>query len=126
MCNWDETAARWLNDRTEPDDLVLCYWNLGWLLECRNADVLMVTAWHGLPAGDNYDPPPARNRFRYPLEISQAKYFVITELDERWAFGQGIVFSFLQDSGVLSWPLVFQSGLVRILQNPASAREIPR
>lgn len=121
-----ETAARWLNDRTEPDDLVLCYWNLGWLLECRNADVLMVTAWHGLPAGDNYDPPPARNRFRYPLEISQAKYFVITELDERWAFGQGIVFSFLQDSGVLSWPLVFQSGLVRILQNPVSAGEIPK
>lgn len=114
-----ETAAAWLNARTRPSDLVICYWNLGWLLKCRNADVLMVTAWHGLPAGDNYDPLPARDRFRFSLEINQAKYFVITELDERWAYGQGSVFSFLKDAGVFSWPLVFQSGFVRILQNPS-------
>ena len=113
-----ETAASWLNARTKPSDLVICYWNLGWLLKSQNADVLMVTAWHGLPAGDNYNPLPARDRFRFSLEINKAKYFVITELDERWAYGQGSVFDFLKNSGVFSWPLVFQSGFVRILQNP--------
>ena len=114
-----ETAASWLNTQTETTDLVIAYWNLGWLLKCRNADVLMATAWAGLPAGDNYDPPPARNRFLYSLDLKQAKYFVITELDERWAYGQGVVYGFLKDSEVFSWPLVFQAGSIRILKNPA-------
>ena len=114
-----ETAASWLNTRTETTDLVIAYWNLGWLLKCRNADVLMATAWAGLSAGDNYDPPPARNRFLYSLDLKLAKFFVITELDEHWAYGQGVVYGFLKDSGVFSWPLVFQAGSIRILKNPA-------
>jgi hypothetical protein len=113
-----ETAASWLNNRTKPDDLVIAYWNLGWMLHCRNADILMATAWSGLPGGDFLDPAPARERFRYPLDIQLAKFFVITELDELWAFRQKSVPSVLEDSKVLTWPLVFQAGPVRILKNP--------
>jgi hypothetical protein len=113
-----ESAASWLNKRTNSDDLVIAYWNLGWMLHCRNADVLMATAWTGLPGGDLLDPAPARERFRYPLDIQLAKYFVITELDELWAFRQRSVPTVLENSKVLTWPLVFQAGTVRILRNP--------
>jgi len=113
-----ESAASWLNNRTNPDDLVITYWNLGWMLHCRNADILMATAWTGLPGGDLLDPAPARERFRYPLDIQLAKYFVITELDELWAFRQRSVPTVLENSKVLTWPLVFQAGTVRILRNP--------
>ena len=71
-----------------------------------------------LPGGDLLDPAPARERLRYPLDIQLAKYFVITELDELWAFRQRSVPTVLENSKVLTWPLVFQAGTVRILRNP--------
>lgn len=112
-----EAAAKWLNRETNPNDLVIAHWNLGWMLHCRNADVLMATAWSGLPAGNFFDPPPARERFCYPLDIQNAKFFVITHLDELWAFQQKSVPFFLNTSGVLTWPIVFQAGTVRVLKN---------
>lgn len=113
-----ETAAKWLNQRTSLNDLVIAHWNLGWMLHCRNADVLMATAWTGAPAGNFLEPPPARERFLYSVDIQSAKYFVITHLDEMWTFHQKSVPFFLENTGVLNWPIVFQAGTVRILQNP--------
>lgn len=57
-------------------------------------------------------------RFRYHLDIHNANFFVITQLDELWAFQQKSVPFFLNTSGVLTWPIVFQAGTVRVLKNP--------
>jgi len=113
-----EAAAKWLNQKTNPSDLVIVHWNLGWMLQCRNADILMATAWSGLPAGNFFDPPPDRKRFCYPTDIQGAKFFVITHLDEMWTFQQKSVPQFLETSGVSTWPTVFQAGTVRVLKNP--------
>lgn len=113
-----ESAARWLNQHTRNQDLVIAYWNLGWLLEAKTADVLAATAWAGYPAGDYFPTPPDHSRFRYPADLKKAKFFAITELDERWAFAQGQVMPFLQSSGVGTWPLIFQAGPVKVLANP--------
>ena len=114
-----ESAAQWLNRNTRPQDLVITYWNLGWLLQAKTADILTAAAWAGYPAGDYFPKPPDHSRFRYPADLGKAKFFAITELDERWAFAQGQVMVFLQGSGVQTWPLVFQSGPVKILANPS-------
>lgn len=114
-----EVAARWLNQNTKPQDLVITYWNLGWLLQAKTADVLTAAAWAGYPAGDYFPAPPEHSRFRYPADLKQAKFFAITELDERWAFGQGQVMTFLQAAGVQTWPLIFQAGPIKVLANPA-------
>jgi hypothetical protein len=114
-----EVAARWLNQNTKPEELVITYWNLGWLLQAKTADVLTAAAWAGYPAGDYFPAPPEHSRFRYPADLKQAKFFAVTELDERWAFGQGQVMTFLQASGVQTWPLIFQAGPVKVLANPA-------
>lgn len=113
-----ESAAQWLNQNTRPQDLVICYWNLGWLLKAKNADILMAAAWAGFPAGDYFPTPPDHTRFRYPADLQQAKFLAITELDEHWAFAQGQVILFLKSSGLEKWPLVYQAGPVRILANP--------
>jgi hypothetical protein len=107
-----ECAARWLNENTRAEDLVITYWNLGWLLKARNA------AWAGYPAGDYFPTPPAHARFRYAADLNQAKFFAITELDEHWAFAQGQVLLFLRSSGVEKWPLVYQAGPIKVLANP--------
>ena len=113
-----ESAARWLNQNTRPQDLIITYWNLGWLLHAKTADILTTAAWAGYPAGDYFPTPPDHARFRYPANLKQAKFFAITELDERWAFAQGQVMTFLQGSGVQTWPLIFQTGCIKVLANP--------
>jgi len=113
-----ESAARWLNENTHAEDLVITYWNLGWLLKARNADILTAAAWAGYPAGDYFPTPPDHARFRYAADLNQAKFFAITELDEHWAFAQGQVLLFLRSSGVEKWPLVYQAGPIKILANP--------
>lgn len=113
-----EQAAIWLNQRTQKDDLVITYWNLAWLLQCKTADVLMAASWAGYQAGDLFPTPLSKERFAYSADIHFAKFFVITELDERWAFGQGQVLAFLASSGLDAWPLVYQSGPLKILRNP--------
>lgn len=118
-----ENAARWLNQNSRPDDLVITYWNLGWLLRARNADILTAAAWAGYPAGDYFPTPPDHTRFRYPADLKKAKFFAITELDENWAFAQGQVVAFLKDSGVESWPLIYRAGPIKVLANPSWRQE---
>lgn len=118
-CQDYETAAIWLNKETCGKDLVIVHWNLAWLLKAKTADVLMAAAWAGYPAGDYFPSPPAKDRFVYPADIEQAKYFVVTELDENWTFHQGQTRLFLASTTLNSWPLIFQATKVKIFKNPA-------
>lgn len=115
--DYDE-AAKWINAHTNPNDLVIAHWNLGWLLKCHTADVLTACAWAGRPAGDYFPTPPSRDRFRWDAGVGSAKYFVLTDLDQRWALAQGEALANLRASGVESWPLVYSCGTTRILENP--------
>jgi len=114
-----EAAAIWLNKETSKENLVIVHWNLAWLLKAKTADVLMAAAWAGYPAGDYFPSPPAKNRFVYPADIEQAKYFVVTELDENWTFHQGQTRLFLASTTLKNWPLIFQATKVKIFKNPA-------
>jgi len=113
-----EAAANWLNQRTNPEDIVIAHWNLAWLLKAKTADILMVTSWNGFSAGDFFRTPIPRERFLYPADLDQSVFFVVTELDEIWAFREGQVKAFLSGSRLNEWPLVFQAGRVRIFKNP--------
>lgn len=113
-----EAAANWLNQRTTPEDIVIAHWNLAWLLKAKTADILMVTSWNGFSAGDFFRTPIPRERFLYSADLNQSVFFVVTELDEVWAFHEGQVKAFLSGSRLNEWPLVFQAGRVRIFKNP--------
>ena len=113
-----QESAKWLNAHTEPQDLVIAYWTLGWLLHCRTADVLTACAWSGRPAGDYFPTPPSRDRFRWDADIRAAKYFVLTDLDVRWALAQGEALKNVEAAGVNGWPVVFSCGTTRVFENP--------
>lgn len=113
-----EQTASWLNQRTHKEDLIITYWNLAWLLNCKTADVLMAASWAGYPAGDLFPHPLPKDRFAYSADLNGAKFFVVTELDERWAFGQGQVPLFLSESNLGRWPLVYRNGPIKVYQNP--------
>lgn len=115
--DYDE-VAKWINAHTAPDDLVITYWTLGWQLKCYTADVITACAWAGRPAGDYFPTPPSHDRFRWDSGIISAKYFVLTDLDQRWALAQGEAMANLQASGVASWPLVYSCGTSQVLENP--------
>jgi len=113
-----EVAADWLNQRTTPDDIVIAHWNLAWLLKAKTADILMVASWNGFSAGDFFRTPISKERFLYPADLNESVFFVVTELDEIWAFHEGKVMDFISGSRLNDWPLVFQAGRVRIFKNP--------
>jgi len=112
-----EITAQWINENTSANDLVIAYWTLGWLLDCKNADILTATAWSGATAGDYYPTVPSRERFRYDVDINKAKYFVLTDLDA-WALAQGESMRTVDWAGVQLWPLVFKQGTCEVYQNP--------
>jgi hypothetical protein len=112
-----QKAADWLNQHTMKDDLVICHWNIGWLLRCRNADPLMCVAWEGMTTS-TYEKGLPRERFRYDADIRQARFFVLTDIDRIWTLGQPNVQSIFNEKNLSGWQPVFQSGTCVILAPP--------
>lgn len=119
-----EAAAEWINSRVMPEDLVLCHQNIGWLLRCRNADLMQATAWSGRPTF-SFDPPPAPERFRFPLDLIGVKFVVIADIDQRWTVTQPNVTAFIEPISSGKWPIVWRGANYIILQNPTSLKKLP-
>jgi len=111
-------ASQWLNQNTRPEDLVICHWNIGWLLKCRTADPMMSVAWEGLTTF-TYEEGLSRERFRYSADAREAKYFVLTDIDRIWTLGQPNVSVLFNEQTLSAWRPVFQSGGVLVLAQPA-------
>lgn len=110
-------AAEWVNQNTLSEDLVICHWNIGWLLKCRTADPLMSTAWEGMTTS-TYERGLPRERFRYSASLQDAKYFILTDIDRIWTLGQPNVPVFFNEKTFSSWRPVFFCGGVIILSQP--------
>jgi len=110
-------ASQWLNQNTRPEDLVICHWNIGWLLRCRTADPMMSVAWAGMTTF-TYEKGLPRERFRYPADVREAKYLVLTDIDRIWTLGQPNVSALFNEQTLSVWRPVFQSGSVLVLARP--------
>jgi hypothetical protein len=110
-------ASQWLNQNTRPEDLVICHWNIGWLLRCRTADPMMSVAWEGMTTF-TYEKGLLRQRFRYPAGLREAKYFVLTDIDRIWTLGQPNVSALFNEQTLSVWRPVFQNGSVLVLARP--------
>lgn len=112
-----QNSADWLNQHTTKDDLVICHWNIGWLLRCKNADPLMCVVWEGMTTS-TYEKGLPRERFRYDADIRQARFLVLTDIDRIWSLGQPNVQSIFNEKNLSGWRPVFQSGTCLILAPP--------
>lgn len=112
-----EAAAKWLNDHTSPTDLVIANVNLAWLLDSKWADLIQATLAEGLPTeyfSDGAEP----GRFRYSAHLTDAKYLVLGDIDQRYTLGLPNVLKNLQHLEVDKWPVVWSAENYAILENP--------
>ena len=119
-----QRTAEWLNQHVELGDLVICHWNIGWLLKCQNADPMMCVAWNGLSTF-TYEKGLPRERFRYDADIRRARYFVLTDIDRIWTLGQPNVQTIFNETSLSKWTPVFQSGSCVIFRSPQYFSEAP-
>jgi len=110
-------AARFVNGRVAPGDLVIASPGLAWLLRAHAADFQMSVAATGqatphLPA----DLPP--DRFAFDPRYTQARFVILDNLWYNWAVWDvsGVAEMVRQ---VQTWPLVFQAGRIEVYCNPA-------
>ncbi|MBM3197620.1 MAG: hypothetical protein FJZ61_06555 [Chlamydiae bacterium] len=107
--------ADWLNKNTNDSDLVVCHWNIGWLLNCRSADLLQCTAWEGMKT-HLFENGLPRERFRYEADILDAKFVVITYIDLIWTLQQPNVRLLIEQKGVPQYRNVFNTPSGMVLQ----------
>ena len=115
----------WINRNTQPGDLVICHWNIGWRLSCQTADPMMSVAWEGLPTF-TYEHGLSKDRFRYSVDIRRAKFFVLTNIDRIWTLGQPNVQAVINDRNLSGWQPVFQSGTCLVLAPPRPGPDVKR
>ena len=112
-----EAAAAWLNEHTEPQDLVICHQNIGWLLKSRTADLMQATAWTGRSTF-TFETTPERTRFRYPADLHAARFLVIGDIDQRWTLGQPNVSWIVEEISRVGWRIVWRGENYIIVENP--------
>jgi hypothetical protein len=112
-----ERAAAWINEHVRPDELVICSQNIGWLLNCRTADLLQSTAWERRTTFGFPRVFEAR-RFRYDADISRAKYLVLGDIDSRWTIHQENVWPSLERISQEKWPIVWSGKYYLVAENP--------
>lgn len=113
-----EEAARWVNRNTSPQDLVIAFWDVGWLLHCQWTDPMQCAIWSYGNFPYFYNRPRPRSEFLYPANLALAKYIIVGPLDLRWTYGQGTIPMLLKEFKVETWPTVFQTETTRVLANP--------
>jgi hypothetical protein len=112
-----ESAAEWINKRTNSQDFVAANPNIAWLLKARTANYLQIITWYKYPT-QGYENGNKRERFRYDSSLENAKFAVVGDIDTRWTFGEPnvgmIPEKFIQEK----WPIVWQGENYLILKNP--------
>ena len=112
-----EQAAAWINEHIRPDELVIGNPNIGWLLNCRTADLLQSTAWEKR-ATFGFPTLFEARRFRYDADISRARYLVLGDIDSRWTVHQKNVWPSLERVSQEKWPIVWAGKYYLVAENP--------
>lgn len=113
-----ENAAAWINEHTKKNDLVIAYWDAGYLLRGRWADIMQAAAWQYGSCQDFYPRPRTKDEFIFPANLKEAKYVVVGPLDLQFAYSQGTAPQLVQMAKLADWPQVWNSPTVTILRNP--------
>lgn len=115
-----EEAARWVNQHTTPESLVICHANVAWLLKARTADFQQATTWAGYSTWP-FEQPLPRTQFRYEADIKAAAFAVVSDIDQRWTLLQPNVDKMVEVLQTEKWPVVWRSENIVIFANPRFA-----
>jgi hypothetical protein len=113
-----ERTAAWVNARTAESDLVIAFWDLGWLLKARWTDLMQAAVWRYGVSPAFYTRHRDRGEFLFPADLNQARYVVVGPLDMVWAAHQGTVPKMIEETRLQQWPVAARTGTTLILANP--------
>jgi len=113
-------VADFVNQHTQPDDLVIGSPAIAWLFDSHSADFQQAIAAKGF-ATIHFPANMPENRFAYDSRPSQAKYVVVDRIWHNWA---GNVMPEVSDLmyRLETWPLEFQLGEYYVYRNPEIAK----
>lgn len=112
-----EQVAQWVNERTTENDFVPAAYTVGWLLKARTANYLQVVTWYGFPT-QGYDFGNKRGRFLYDESLENARYAIVGDNEQKWAFGEPNVAELVKKLQDQKWPVVWKGQNYLILENP--------
>jgi hypothetical protein len=112
-------SAAWVNARAGKEDLVVAFWDVGWLLQGRWTDLLQSAVWEYGSCPEFYLRRRDRAEFRYPADLRQARYVIRGHLDDIWTLTQGNVPRLVEEVPIDRWPTVFKTATTKVLANPA-------
>jgi 4-amino-4-deoxy-L-arabinose transferase-like glycosyltransferase len=110
-----EATAEWLNQRLEPDDLVITT-HMEWMLDCRTASPMLAHLAEGAEGTGVYF-PELRERFVCPSRFADARYVIFHKPFGKVAGLYGVA-PRLQALAA-TWPKVHAEGSVHVYANPA-------
>lgn len=113
-----EEATKWVNRNTGPQDLVVAFWDVGWMLRCRWTDPMQCAIWSYGNFPYFYNRSRSHSEFIFAANLAEARYLIVGPLDMRWLYGQGTIPILLKDFHIETWPTVFQTETTRVLANP--------
>jgi 4-amino-4-deoxy-L-arabinose transferase-like glycosyltransferase len=113
----------YINAQTQPDDLVVASVTLAWALDARTADYVLGLVYDGVDV-PHLPGDVDRDRFAYDPRYTAARYVVVDDLWRTWG-----VAAIPPTEAILreveTWPLVFESGRIRVYENPDRAGATP-
>ena len=109
-------AAEFVNNATEPDDLVIASPAVGWLLNTQVADFQMSVAARGIETVHLPGELPAE-RWRFDPDFQRARFVVVDNLWRNWAAVHMPAVAVML-AAVEDWPQVFEAGVIVIHRNP--------
>jgi hypothetical protein len=120
-----ETSTTWINEHSGPDDLIISYWDAGWLLKRKWTDPMQCAIWSYGNFPYFYNRLRDHAEFVFPADFSKAKYVLIGTLDMRWTYGQGTIPKLLEEQKLQTWPVVYSTPTTAVVQNPRTINGTP-
>jgi hypothetical protein len=109
-------VARYVNENSGPDDLVIASPALAWTLDNNVADFQMAVAAQGKPTEHLPGDIPT-DRFAFDARYTRAKFVVVDGIWRNWAaVNMPEVAQMLRQ--VEAWPLVLKEGDISVFRNP--------
>ncbi len=110
-------AIEYINQHTDPEDLVLSSPAIAWALDCQTADFQMSLAYREIktihfPTGIPIE------RFAYDASLSRAKYVVIDPVWKNFGMTSIPEVEDMANEIITNWPMVLSDGDIQIYKNP--------
>lgn len=108
----------YVNQTTQPDDVVIASPGLAWALDANAADFQMALAYTGV-ASEHIPGNLPPDRWEFDASYTNARFVVIDNYWTTWGIVVMDDIQTLAEDVISNWTLVFAAGAIQVYENPA-------